>query len=73
MTVALVLPAAHVFDLGFMNFGDELACAHFGKIHFGTSIEIGIWKVACPTVANSKQECHEIGRTILVGWFRDQL
>lgn len=33
MTVALVFSAAHVFHLGFMNFGDKLACAHFGKIH----------------------------------------
>lgn len=34
MAVALVFSAAQVFDLGFMNFGDKFACAHFGKIHF---------------------------------------
>lgn len=34
MAVALMFSAVHVFYLGFMNFGDKFACAHFGKIHF---------------------------------------
>lgn len=56
MPVALMFSAAHVFHLGFMNFGDKFACAHFGKIHFCTSKGIGIWRVGCPMMANGSQE-----------------